>query len=71
MGAYWRAATYLSVGQIDYDNALLSQPLKLAHIKRRLFSHWSTTPGLNLVHGFVRIADRFSGPMASGPSCPL
>ena len=49
--AYWRAANYLSVGQIYlYANALLKEPLKLAHIKPRLLGHWGTTPGLNLVY---------------------
>ncbi len=49
--AYWRAANYLSVGQIYlYDNPLLTQPLTLAHIKPRLLGHWGTTPGLNLVY---------------------
>jgi xylulose-5-phosphate/fructose-6-phosphate phosphoketolase len=49
--AYWRAANYLSVGQIYlYDNALLKQPLKLEHIKPRLLGHWGTTPGLNFIY---------------------
>ena len=49
--AYWRAANYLSVGQIYlYDNPLLKKPLKLAHIKPRLLGHWGTTPGLNFVY---------------------
>jgi xylulose-5-phosphate/fructose-6-phosphate phosphoketolase len=51
MDAYWRAANYLSVGQIYlYDNPLLKQPLKLEHIKPRLLGHWGTTPGLNFVY---------------------
>ena len=51
MDAYWRAANYLSVGQIYlYDNPLLKQPLKLAHIKPRLLGHWGTTPGLNFIY---------------------
>ncbi|MGZ8483580.1 MAG: phosphoketolase family protein, partial [Candidatus Binatia bacterium] len=51
MNAYWRAANYLSVGQIYlYDNPLLKQPLKLAHIKPRLLGHWGTTPGLNFIY---------------------
>ncbi len=51
MDAYWRAANYLSVGQIYlYDNALLKQPLALEHIKPRLLGHWGTTPGLNFVY---------------------
>src|SRR5512146_786603 len=49
--AYWRAANYLSVGQIYlYDNPLLQQPLKLEHIKPRLLGHWGTTPGLNFIY---------------------
>ena len=49
--AYWRAANYLSVGQIYlYDNPLLKNPLTLAHIKPRLLGHWGTTPGLNFVY---------------------
>jgi xylulose-5-phosphate/fructose-6-phosphate phosphoketolase len=49
--AYWRAANYLSVGQIYlYDNPLLKKPLTLAHIKPRLLGHWGTTPGLNFVY---------------------
>ena len=49
--AYWRAANYLSVGQIYlYDNPLLTQPLTLEHIKPRLLGHWGTTPGLNFIY---------------------
>jgi hypothetical protein len=49
--AYWRAANYLSVGQIYlYDNPLLKQPLTLAHIKPRLLGHWGTTPGLSFLY---------------------
>src|SRR5579864_2044765 len=51
MHAYWRAANYLSVGQIYlYDNPLLKQPLRREHIKPRLLGHWGTTPGLNLIY---------------------
>ncbi len=51
MDAYWRAANYLSVGQIYlYDNVLLKSPLKLGHIKPRLVGHWGTTPGLNFIY---------------------
>ncbi|HXI92371.1 MAG TPA: phosphoketolase family protein [Blastocatellia bacterium] len=51
MNAYWRAANYLSVGQIYlYDNPLLREPLKLEHIKPRLLGHWGTTPGLNFIY---------------------
>jgi len=51
MDAYWRAANYLSVGQIYlYDNPLLREPLKLDHVKPRLLGHWGTTPGLNFIY---------------------
>jgi len=51
MNAYWRAANYLSVGQIYlYDNALLKKPLKLEHIKPRLLGRWGTTPGLDFIY---------------------
>jgi len=51
MDAYWRAANYLSVGQIYlYDNPLLRKPLTLKHIKPRLLGHWGTTPGLNFIY---------------------
>ena len=47
--AYWRAANYLSVGQIYLlDNPLLREPLELEHIKPRLLGHWGTTPGPEL-----------------------
>ena len=49
--AYWRAANYLSVGQIYlYDNPLLKEPLTKEHIKPRLLGHWGTTPGLNFIY---------------------
>jgi xylulose-5-phosphate/fructose-6-phosphate phosphoketolase len=51
MDAYWRAANYLSVGQIYlYDNPLLKERLRLEHIKPRLLGHWGTTPGLNFIY---------------------
>src|SRR2546423_379034 len=51
MHAWWRAANYLSVGQIYLlDNALLRQPLTLEHTKPRLLGHWGTTPGLNFIY---------------------
>jgi len=51
MNAYWRAANYLSVGQIYlYDNPLLKEPLALKHVKPRLLGHWGTTPGLNFIY---------------------
>jgi len=51
INAYWRAANYLSVGQIYlYDNPLLKQPLTIEHVKPRLLGHWGTTPGLNFIY---------------------
>ena len=52
--AYWRAANYLSVGQIYlYDNPLLKEPLCKEHIKPRLLGHWGTTPGLNFIYAHL------------------
>jgi xylulose-5-phosphate/fructose-6-phosphate phosphoketolase len=52
--AWWRAANYLSVGQIYLlDNPLLKQPLSLQHIKPRLLGHWGTTPGLNFIYAHL------------------
>ncbi len=74
--AYWRAANYLSVGQIYLlDNPLLKQPLKLEHIKPRLLGHWGTTPGLNFIYAHLnRIIKRddlniiyITGPGHGGP----
>src|SRR5437773_4905942 len=76
MNAYWRAANYLSVGQIYlYANPLLREPLKLEHIKPRLLGHWGTTPGLNFVYVHLNrvIAERdlnaiyVCGPGHGGP----
>jgi len=54
INAYWRAANYLSVGQIYlYDNPLLKKPLTLDHIKPRLLGHWGTTPGLNFIYAHL------------------
>jgi len=51
LDAYWRAANYLSVGQIYlYDNPLLRKPLSKEHVKPRLLGHWGTTPGLNFIY---------------------
>ncbi|HKG45446.1 MAG TPA: phosphoketolase family protein [Pyrinomonadaceae bacterium] len=51
LNAYWRAANYLSVGQIYlYENPLLREPLTLDHVKPRLLGHWGTTPGLNFIY---------------------
>jgi xylulose-5-phosphate/fructose-6-phosphate phosphoketolase len=77
MDAYWRAANYLSVGQIYlYDNPLLKEPLRLEHIKPRLLGHWGTTPGQNFIyvhlnrvireHGLQMIY--ISGPGHGGPA---
>ncbi|MCL4800837.1 MAG: phosphoketolase family protein [Burkholderiales bacterium] len=52
--AYWRAANYLSVGQIYLlDNPLLREPLAKEHVKRRLLGHWGTTPGLNFIYAHL------------------
>jgi xylulose-5-phosphate/fructose-6-phosphate phosphoketolase len=52
--AYWRAANYLSVGQIYlYDNPLLREPLRPEHVKPRLLGHWGTTPGLNFLYAHI------------------
>jgi xylulose-5-phosphate/fructose-6-phosphate phosphoketolase len=76
LNAYWRAANYLSVGQIYlFDNPLLRQPLKLAHIKPRLLGHWGTTPGLNFIYVHLNRAIRLrdlnviyvTGPGHGGP----
>ena len=75
--AYWRAANYLSVGQIYLlDNPLLRQPLKIEHVKPRLLGHWGTTPGQNFLYVHLnRIINAFdldmiyiSGPGHGGPA---
>ena len=75
--AYWRAANYLSVGQIYlYDNPLLKEPLKLEHIKPRLLGHWGTTPGLNFIYVHLnRVIKKYdlnmifiTGPGHGGPA---
>ncbi len=75
--AYWRAANYLSVGQIYLcDNPLLKEPLALAHIKRMLLGHWGTTPGQNFIYTHLnRIIKKYdvdmiymSGPGHGGPA---
>ncbi|MEA2721347.1 MAG: xylulose-5-phosphate/fructose-6-phosphate phosphoketolase, partial [Candidatus Eremiobacteraeota bacterium] len=54
LDAYWRAANYLSVGQIYLlDNPLLREPLRIDHLKPRLLGHWGTTPGLNFVYAHL------------------
>ncbi len=75
--AWWRAANYLSIGQIYLlENPLLREPLAPEHLKRRLLGHWGTTPGLNFVYGHLNrvIRDRqqrtlfVMGPGHGGPS---
>src|SRR4030081_2691946 len=75
--AYWRAANYLSVGQIYLlDNPLLREPLRPEHIKRRLLGHWGTTPGQNFVYVHLnRVIKEYdldmiyiSGPGHGGPA---
>ena len=54
LDAWWRAANYLSVGQIYLlDNPLLREPLRPEHVKPRLLGHWGTTPGLNFVYAHI------------------
>ena len=61
--AYWRAANYLSVGQIYlYDNPLLKEPLTKEHIKPRLLGHWGTTPGLNFIYVHLNRAHQEARP---------
>ena len=76
INAYWRAANYLSVGQIYLlDNPLLREPLKLKHVKPRLLGHWGTTPGLNFIYvhlnRLIKIHDLnviyIAGPGHGGP----
>ena len=59
MNAYWRAANYLSVGQIYlYDNPLLKEPLKLSHVKPLVVGHWGTTPGQNFIYVHLNRVDQ-------------
>lgn len=75
--AYWRAANYLSVGQIYlHDNPLLRQPLELSHVKQLLLGHWGTTPGQNFIYVHLnRVIKKYdsniiyiSGPGHGGPA---
>ncbi len=77
MNAYWRAANYLSVGQIYLlDNPLLREPLKREHVKQRLLGHWGTTPGLNFIYVHLnRLINKYdldviylAGPGHGGPA---
>src|ERR1700760_938125 len=76
LDAYWRAANYLSVGQIYLlGNPLLREPLAPEHVKPRLLGHWGTTPGLNLLYVHLNRAIRerdlsvvyVTGPGHGGP----
>ena len=77
LNAYWRAANYLSVGQIYlYDNPLLKQPLKLSHVKPLVVGHWGTTPGQNFIYVHLnRVIKKYdldmfyiAGPGHGGPA---
>ena len=77
MNAYWRAANYLSVGQLYLrDNPLLRKPLKLSHVKSMLLGHWGTTPGQNFIYVHLnRVIKKYdldmiyiSGPGHGGPA---
>ena len=77
MNAYWRAANYLSVGQLYLrDNPLLREPLKLSHVKSMLLGHWGTTPGQNFIYVHLnRVIKKYdldmiyiSGPGHGGPA---
>lgn len=77
MNAYWRAANYLSVGQLYLrDNPLLREPLQLSHVKSVLLGHWGTTPGQNFIYVHLnRVINKFdlnmiyiSGPGHGGPA---
>ena len=77
INAYWRAANYLSVGQIYlYDNPLLKEPLKLSHVKPLVVGHWGTTPGQNFIYVHLnRVIKKYdldmfyiAGPGHGGPA---
>ena len=77
MDAYWRAANYLSAGQIYlYDNPLLKEPLTLAHVKPLVVGHWGTTPGQNFIYVHLnRVITKYdlgmfyiAGPGHGGPA---
>ena len=77
MNAYWRAANYLSVGQIYlYDNPLLREPLTMAHVKPLVVGHWGTTPGQNFIYVHLnRVIKKYdldmiyiAGPGHGGPA---
>lgn len=75
--AYWRAANYLTIGQIYLlDNPLLREPLRLEHVKPRLLGHWGTSPGLSFIYAHLNRAIRLRdanviyicGPGHGGPA---
>src|SRR5476651_2428569 len=77
MNAYWRAANYLSVGQIyHYDSPLPREPLQLAHVKPLVVGHWGTTPGQNSIYVHLnRVIEKYdldmfyvAGPGHGGPA---
>src|SRR5258705_14022097 len=84
LDAWWRAANYLSVGQIYLlGNPLLAEPLRPEHVKPRLLGHWGTTPGLNLIYAHLNRVIRnqdlnaiyvcgpgHGGPRGAGPTHP-
>src|SRR3954464_13594853 len=76
INAYWRAANYLSVGQIYLlDNPLLTRPLSITSVKPRLLGHWGTTPGLHFIYAHTKAVIKrddidaifFTGPGHGGP----
>src|SRR5665647_2173778 len=77
MNSYWRAANYISVGQLYlHENPLLREPLKLSHIKKMLLGHWGTTPGQNFIYVHLnRVIKKYdldmfyiAGPGHGGPA---
>jgi xylulose-5-phosphate/fructose-6-phosphate phosphoketolase len=77
INAYWRAANYISVGQLYlHENPLLREPLKLSHIKKMLLGHWGTTPGQNFIYAHLnRVIKKYdldmfyiAGPGHGGPA---
>lgn len=77
MDAYWRAANYLSVGQLHlHDNPLLKTPLELSHVKPLVVGHWGTTPGQNFIYVHLnRVIKKYAldvfyiaGPGHGGPA---
>src|ERR1035438_10580968 len=66
MDAYWRAANYLSVGQLYlYDNPLLKKPLELSHVKPLVVGHWGTTPGQNFIYVHLNRSEEHTSELQS------